>query len=52
VNDGGKSHGTTWGDYDNDGNIDVFVGNIADQNNFSTIVITEMELSQRLPKVI
>ncbi|MDP8314635.1 MAG: FG-GAP-like repeat-containing protein [Candidatus Celaenobacter antarcticus] len=34
VNDGGKSHGTTWGDYDNDGNIDVFVGNIADQNNF------------------
>jgi len=51
VNDGGKSHGTTWGDYDNDGNIDVFVGNIADQNNFLYSNNGD-GTSQRLPKVI
>ncbi len=31
--DGKSSDGSTWGDYDNDGNIDVFVANWYNQNN-------------------
>lgn len=34
VLDGGSSRGCSWGDFDNDGWIDLFVGNIFDQNNF------------------
>ena len=34
VNDGGDSWSASWGDYDNDGDQDVFVANQADQNNF------------------
>ena len=34
VNDGGNSDGCSWGDYDNDGNIDLFVANSSSQNNF------------------
>ena len=34
VNDGGDSAGCAWGDYDNDGNVDLFVANRAGQNNF------------------
>ena len=33
-NDGGNSFGTSWVDYDNDGNLDLFVANHEDQNNF------------------
>ncbi len=33
VNDGGDSKGCAWGDYDNDGNLDLFVAN-KDQNSF------------------
>ena len=33
-NDGGASHGCNWGDYDNDGWLDLFVANRAGQNNF------------------
>src|SRR6266498_2726985 len=33
VNDGGASHGCAWGDYDNDGYLDLFVANL-NQNNF------------------
>lgn len=32
VNDGGRSNGSSWGDYDNDGDIDLFVTN-GDQPN-------------------
>jgi hypothetical protein len=33
VNDGGASYGCAWGDYDNDGFLDLFVANL-NQNNF------------------
>ncbi|MBN1154329.1 VCBS repeat-containing protein, partial [candidate division KSB1 bacterium] len=34
VNDGGNSVGTAWGDFDNDGDLDLFVSNRFDENNF------------------
>lgn len=34
VNDGGDSAGCAWGDYDNDGYVDLFVANRGGQNNF------------------
>jgi hypothetical protein len=36
VNDGGRSNGATWTDYDNDGHLDLFVpnGQIPSQSNF------------------
>jgi len=34
VNDGGKSVGASWGDYDNDMDLDLFVSNSGGQNNF------------------
>jgi uncharacterized repeat protein (TIGR01451 family) len=34
VNDGGNSVGACWGDYDNDGYIDLFVANASNENNF------------------
>lgn len=34
VNDGGESRGCSWGDYDNDGWIDLFVVNYGNQNSF------------------
>ena len=34
VNDGGNSVGGSWGDYDNDGDLDLFVSNSGNQNNF------------------
>jgi|GEM_PF-1698924 len=34
VNDGGNSTGCCWGDYDNDGDMDLFVANASNQQNF------------------
>jgi hypothetical protein len=34
VTDGGTSVGCTWGDYDNDGNLDLFVSNASGERNF------------------
>jgi enediyne biosynthesis protein E4 len=34
VNDGGNSFGCAWGDYDNDGGLDLFVANRLNQMNF------------------
>ena len=34
VNDGGNSVGSSWGDYNNDGFLDLFVANTGGQNNF------------------
>ena len=33
VNDGGDSNGSTWADFDNDGDLDVFISNRAGENN-------------------
>jgi photosystem II stability/assembly factor-like uncharacterized protein len=33
VNDGGNSHGSGWGDYDNDGDLDLFVANASSRKN-------------------
>ncbi|MFK7950005.1 MAG: FG-GAP-like repeat-containing protein, partial [Saprospiraceae bacterium] len=34
VNDGGQSVGASWGDYDSDNDLDLFVANSGQQNNF------------------
>lgn len=34
VNDGGNSTGCSWGDYDNDGDFDLFVANASNEPNF------------------
>ena len=34
VNDGGNSTGSSWADFDNDGDLDLYVTNASNQKNF------------------
>ena len=51
VSDGGNSAGSTWNDFDNDGDLDLYVGNDS-QNNFCIQIMATVNLRKSPPVIL